>query len=527
MGLSEITPSSPKIDRIVSRIEEGDIKIPAFQRGFIWDQEQVIELLDSIYRDYPIGSILLWNSNERLRSTRNVAGYLMPDREPNYPVNYVLDGQQRISTIYAIFGKNKTEDPDIKYRINTEIFDIYFDLDEKVFLSKDSLNENHRNLKLSTLLNAGEFINEIKEYSSGHRDIAVDLQSKFQNYEVPIITTSKRKKEEVGIIFERINNTGTKLTTLDLMIAWTWSEDFHLKEKMDEILDILDRKGFGETPDKVILQCLSGIEQQTTKTKNILLMSPDVVKSNFEILKESLEKTIDFLSTELKMFSRDFLPHSHQIVPLTFFFSKVNTPSAQQSKILKQWFWKTSFSKRYAGSTDLHMDEDIMFFNNVISHDFSGINKYSYSIEEKNLIDQRFSKSGPYTRAFLLLMAQKLPLNLANGNKIDLGIALSKYNLKEYHHIFPRNFFKDRRIDSDKINSLCNFCFLPSDSNKKISNKAPSEYIFNVIPQAHYPEILESNLMPLRKEIYQKDDYDEFLKQRAKKILDYLDSQLV
>jgi len=311
------------------------------------------------------------------------------------------------------------------------------------------------------------------------------------------------------------------------MIAWTWSEDFHLKEKMDEILDILDRKGFGETPDKVILQCLSGIEQQTTKTKNILLMSPDVVKSNFEILKESLEKTIDFLSTELKMFSRDFLPHSHQIVPLTFFFSKVNTPSAQQSKILKQWFWKTSFSKRYAGSTDLHMDEDIMFFNNVISHDFSGINKYSYSIEEKNLIDQRFSKSGPYTRAFLLLMAQKLPLNLANGNKIDLGIALSKYNLKEYHHIFPRNFFKDRRIDSDKINSLCNFCFLPSDSNKKISNKAPSEYIFNVIPQAHYPEILESNLMPLRKEIYQKDDYDEFLKQRAKKILDYLDSQLI
>jgi len=189
MGLSEITPSSPKIDRIVSRIEEGDIKIPAFQRGFIWDQEQVIELLDSIYRDYPIGSILLWNSNERLRSTRNVAGYLMPDREPNYPVNYVLDGQQRISTIYAIFGKNKTEDPDIKYRINTEIFDIYFDLDEKVFLSKDSLNENHRNLKLSTLLNAGEFINEIKEYSSGHRDIAVDLQSKFQNYEVPIITS--------------------------------------------------------------------------------------------------------------------------------------------------------------------------------------------------------------------------------------------------------------------------------------------------------------------------------------------------
>ncbi len=227
------------------------------------------------------------------------------------------------------------------------------------------------------------------------------------------------------------------------------------------------------------------------------------------------------------MLSRDFLPHSHQIVPLTFFFSRVNTPSDQQSKILKQWFWKTSFSKRYAGSTDLHMDEDIIFFNKIISADFSGIDKYYYSVNEKGLVDQSFTKGSPYTRAFLLLMAQKSPLNLVNGNKIDLGTALSKYNLKEYHHIFPRNYLKSKGLETDKINSLCNFCFLPSDSNKKISNKTPSDYIFSVIPEKRFLAILESNLMPIKKEIYQKDNYDEFLSQRAKKIVEYLDSQLV
>ncbi len=528
MGLSEIAPSSPKIDRIINRIEEGDIKIPAFQRGFVWDQEQVINLLDSIYREYPIGSILLWNSNEKLRSTRNVGGFLIPDRPPQYPVNYVLDGQQRVSTIYSIFGKNKTEDSDnIQYKIDTNIFDIYFDLDDKVFLPKASLNVGHVNLKLNTLLNAGDFINEIKVYSPEYRDIAVDLQSKFQNYEVPVITTYKRTKEEVGIIFERINNTATKLTTLDLMIAWTWSEDFHLKEKMDEILEILDQKGFGETPDKIILQCLSGIVQKTTKTKAILSISPDLVKLNFDKLKESLEKTIDFLSTELHMMSRDFLPHSHQIVPLTFFFSKINLPNTQQSKIIKQWFWKTSFSKRYTGSTDLHMDEDIVFFDKVVKNDFSGIDKYSYSIDDKSLIDQKFMKGSPYTRAFLILMAQRSPLNLTNGNKIDLGMALSKYNSKEYHHVFPRNFLKKKAIEIDKISSLCNFCFLPADSNKKISSKAPSEYIFELLSADKYADILESNLIPIRKEIYQKDDYDEFLRHRAKRILDYLDSQMV
>jgi uncharacterized protein with ParB-like and HNH nuclease domain len=154
MGLSEIAPSAPKIDRIISRIEEGDIKIPAFQRGFVWNQDQVIDLLDSIYHDYPLGSILLWNSNERLRSTRNVWGFLIPDREPQYPVNYVLDGQHRLSTIYSIFGKNKTIAPDAsQYKIDTEIFDIYFDLNEKQFLDKNSLKTEHINLKLNVQRN--------------------------------------------------------------------------------------------------------------------------------------------------------------------------------------------------------------------------------------------------------------------------------------------------------------------------------------------------------------------------------------
>lgn len=77
---SEITPVSQKIDRLIKRSEDGDIKIPVFQRGYVWNQEQVIDLLDSIRLDYPIGSSLLWNSNERLQSTRNIAGFPLPDR---------------------------------------------------------------------------------------------------------------------------------------------------------------------------------------------------------------------------------------------------------------------------------------------------------------------------------------------------------------------------------------------------------------------------------------------------------------
>ena len=524
MPLSEIIPSSIKIDKLLNRIGEGDIKIPAFQRGFVWNQEQVLDLIDSIYNDYPIGSILLWNSLERLNSTRNIGGFLIPDREPQYPVNYVLDGQQRLSAIYATFCNDRAEAPENnQYDINPKIFDIYFDLLEKNFLSKEDIIVDHPNIKMSSLFDIEKFFEEIENIDSKLKKAACELQSKFQNYEISIITTNKRTKEEVGIIFERINNTGTRLSTLDLMIAWTWSTDFHLREEIDEILEILDRKGFGDTSEKIILQCLSGIIKKTTKTKDILGLSPESVRSNISILKESLEKTIDFLSTELNILSRDFLPHSHQIVPLSFFFSKLNSLSREQSKIIKQWFWKTSFSKRYSGSTDMKMNDDIAFFDNVLDSDYKDISKYSYSIDEINIIDQRFSKANPFTRAFLLLLSQKEPLNLVNGNKIDLGIALSKYNLKEYHHIFPRSYLKKKGIEAPRINSICNFCFLPAESNKKISNYAPSDYIFSIVPSDDYSEILNSNLMPLKKEMYEKNQYDSFLSQRAKIILQYLD----
>ena len=165
MALSEIAPSSPKIEKLINRIEEGDIKIPAFQRGLVWTQEQVIELIDSIYHDYPIGSILLWNSSEKLKSTRNIRGFLLPNREPEYPVNYVLDGQQRLSSIYAVFGKDKKEDPDSnQYKVDTTMFEIFFDLDTQQFLPKGDLIEDYINLIMSTLFNAQKLYNIIKNF---------------------------------------------------------------------------------------------------------------------------------------------------------------------------------------------------------------------------------------------------------------------------------------------------------------------------------------------------------------------------
>lgn len=524
----ELDQKSPKIDRLISQIESGEIKIPPLQRPFVWKKEQVIELLESIYRDYPIGSILLWETNDPLPAQRNVAGFCIPDKEPSYPFYYVLDGQQRLSSLYGVFCKDRTVDSDQEdYSIDREVFDIFFDLERQVFVHADDCQNGRSYLDLKTLFDTSSFWKALEPLSEEERKEAVQLQSKFSNYEVPEIITKKRELQEVGNIFERVNNTGTRLDLFDLMVAVTWAKDFHLRTEFSRVQSALDRKHFKGVKEKVLLQCLAGIIGKSSKTRVITSLNAQTVRDNLPKLEESLKKAVDFLSTELSVKSIQLLPHIHQIVPLTYFFSRVNIPNQKQKKIIKQWFWKTSFSKRYSASTDTHIDEDIASFDAVLDGGVDAFKKLSYSVTADQLRETKFLRSSPYSRAFVVLLASSHPKNLVNGANVDTGEALPCFNQREYHHIFPRAFLSRSGSDLDNINSICNFCILPADSNKVISDKAPSEYFESIIPQEEIQEILESNLMPVKWALYKKDDYGSFLEERARKIIDYLDAQLV
>lgn len=521
----EINPTSEKIDKLLNRINSGDIKIPAFQRSYVWKQNQIIELLDSILNNYPIGSVLLWNSSEILRHTRNIAGFKIPDNSEEYPVNYVLDGQQRISSIYAVFANNYVEDDKTKvYNPDISLFDIYFDFEKKTFLPRTEIETiTDSMICLRNFLDASKLIDSLMELNADYHTQAKELYSKFINYEVPVVTIKNRSKQEVGIIFERINNTGTKLGTLDLMTAWTWTDDFHLQEKTTELFDELEEKGFGKITQNILLQSLSGIIQGDSTTRAIINLEGNVIRNNWQEYCETLRKSIDFLSTELQCKNIDFLPYQQQLIGLTTFFSIPGRPSVGELNTLKKWFWRGAFSNRYSsGTTTAKMNADIEFIKEVRGQKNPDLEEYKITVTETSLINTKFSKGNSTTRALLLLMAQFSPRDLAKNVKVDLDNALSTYNRKEFHHVFPNAFLKKKGFTTNQIFSLVNFCFLPSDSNKQISKKSPSDYFFSIIDQTEFNKILESNLFPLDKAIYLKDDYLKFQERRAELILNEL-----
>lgn len=125
------------IRKLIDRITNGDIRIPAFQRDFVWEPDQIAFLLDSIYKGYPIGTVILWKTDTRLPAEKNLGSFILPEPAKNYPVNYVLDGQQRLTSIFSTFQNELKPNDD-------DWVDIYFDMkaidnaQESLFIALDS-----------------------------------------------------------------------------------------------------------------------------------------------------------------------------------------------------------------------------------------------------------------------------------------------------------------------------------------------------------------------------------------------------
>lgn len=222
---------------VISYFENGQIRIPAFQRGFIWEPERVAHLMDSIYKGYPFGSLLFWRTNEVLKVEKDLGPFKLPDPKADYPLDYVLDGQQRITSVYATFQTKNVLDESDKWR------DIYFDYSfgedaqEPQFfaLAKQDV-DSKKHFPLRAVFDTTEYRKLTKNLPE---EIALqidEMQSRFKEATLPIQLFRTDEKSTVAVIFERINRQGVPLDTLQLLSAWTWSEDFQLQNQFSELI---------------------------------------------------------------------------------------------------------------------------------------------------------------------------------------------------------------------------------------------------------------------------------------------------
>ncbi len=515
-------PAIDRIEELAARILSGDIILPKFQREFVWNKKQILDFWDSIAQNYPVGSVLLWRSREKLNAERTIADLEIGESKYDYPVNYLLDGQQRLSSICgALYWKGT----DTASRWN-----IAYDLRSARFFHMETLDSppNHQ-VRLSWLADPAMFFSQLGRVNTETDAASLmkagnELFNRFKDYKIATVTLLEMSIHDVGPIFERINSRGTPLTIVDLMRAATWSQDFDLFDQIDQLLSEIDNKDFGDIDRKVILRSLSaaaGGGFSEGSIDNLRAYDPVHLKGACEQSCDSYKRTVDFLTTDLSIPSDRHIPYVNQIVVMAEIFRLLPNPNAKQRLAIKQWFWRTAVTGYFGGWNTGNMSADQEAAAKFAA---GGLEEIEVSVSDTGpnvWTTQQFRLNTAHAKILTLLLAFNQPIDLLTGQKIDLNRALHYANTKEYHHFFPRDYLIGDGVTVRRANLLANFVMLTSDSNKKISNKPPSVYLKGVEAALgeHFKSALESNLISDAAYAAAKmDDYEKFLKERAKTI---------
>lgn len=524
-------PSVDRIDDLARRILSGDILLPKFQRDLVWTREQILLLLDSVAKGFPIGSVLLWQSRQELRSENRIASLDIELPRPDYPVNYLLDGQQRLSAICgALFW---TEDsPNNRWNI-------VYDLRAQEFLHLDTIDDPPlHQIRVNKIPDPSVFFQHVASLDTLTapdkavlKERATALFNRFKDYKIATVTLADMSIEDVAPIFERINSTGTQLTIVDLMRAATWSPEFDLFDEIDEVLRVISERGFGDIDRRVVLRNISasaGGGFTEDSIDQLRKHDADTLKEAVKVAEDAYRRAVDFLVTQIRVDNARIIPYSNQITVLVEIFRSVSMPTAEQYKAIERWFWQTAAAGYFSGWNSGQMNSDLRTVHNFAQGKKTEI-EFRARRQAVDVWETRtFRTNAAHTKLLAIVLAHHQPIDLLTGRRIETAQSLAWNNTKEFHHFFPKDYLKSQDVSVDRRNVLANIIMLTSGSNKKISNRAPSEYLKDVasVAGSDLERWLSSNLISM--EAYQAalhDDYDRFLRIRAQTLDNALDEK--
>lgn len=512
-------PSVERISQLAQRVLTGDILLPRFQRDFVWPREKVLGLWDSIARNYPIGSILLWQSRQELASEREIAGLSIAPERPDYPVNYLLDGQQRISTVCGALYWTPDDDPE-------SIWNIAYDLRAETFMHLHTLTDPSLGLvPLRYISDASSFFRRIAALDEEDlKGKAEALFNRVQDYMIAAVTLGDMPVNDIAPIFERINSTATPLTVVDLMRAATWTPEFDLRDAIDEVRESLADRNFETVDRKTMLRVVAaagGFGFAADDIDRLRTKTPEELGAILATVKAGTQKAVDFLASHIKAPRPAALPYANQFAVLAELFRQIPSPSADHFSQVERWFWRTTLSGYFGGWNTGQMARDFDAVKVFVSSEPAQGIEVSAAMPTNDVWRvTQFRANSAVSKMLALILSYEDALDLITGMRIDARKSLAWNNDKEFHHFFPREYLKSEGIDQGKANATANIVLLSSASNIRISKSPPSVYLAKLQDDLGRDVLVERcNSLLVSEEALDAalaDDYPRFLGCRAR-----------
>jgi len=497
------------LKKLRAKFDERVFAIPQIQRSYVWKKDSICKLMDSIFKNFPIGIALIWETktNKAFEIRPNTKTIIPQYNKNGATAEVIIDGQQRLSTIFGVlYGIGASKEVNSKINFTEIYFDTNKGNDDRFIFRKKITEDDKGLVNLSELLNTTPITLakrlKLKKYQATE---AAKCHQAFFSYKFNILKFSGYDFEQAREIFIRVNSAGMRLNRADELFAQATT--VHLRDHVEDTKKDL-QNGFKEISDDAMQHTVAlyygadKIGGAGFKTLQNNLLNKNTKESDFLPEWKKIEKgfglCVDFLASEFSIKNLKELPISNMFSMLSFFFansSKKATPS--QIKQIRKWFWHTCLNKRYSGSEfNKNIPADIKFFRSLAS----GKN-VNYSIDKKvNIYDfmrSDYRDSGAVTVAYYLMLKIKNPLYLDNGRPMLLDNITSNSNKKHRHHIFPKALLEANGIKEQWINCITNICFLDAFKNIQIGSSLPKTYLSKFEHLTHFNKTMSSYLIPI------------------------------
>ncbi len=537
MNFEQPKPDSKKYSDLINEIQKGIIKIPKFQRDFVWSIDKTAKLLDSILRGYPIGTFILWQTNERINDIKNVGNLEIPETPDGTKVQYVLDGQQRITSLFAAYlgahikkaGEKKVTD----YSSIVVNLDVAINNYEEQVITAEAVGDKHVSLRDVLNFSYSKSKELEKRFSEEELETINAYSTAFKTYEFSTVVLRKEDIDSAIEVFTRINTGGQTLTLFEIMSAKTYDEvqKFDMQVEWDEFIDQLRDIKYEGISSTVVLSLLSLLlsRAKECKRKTILAIEKQVVIDNWPAAITSLKEAIDYFRTTYRIPVSQLLPYDSLLIPFAYFFYfNKGKPQGNQRKYLEEFFWRMSLSFRYSSSTESKLAQDVKRIDRILNNDRADYSDIKVHLDlPESLIDTNFSAGNSYCKAILCLLAYQEPKDFQDNGKVILDNSWLKVaSSKNYHHFFPKGHLKNKTVLNS--NSLMNITLVSDHLNKqKIGARPPSQYVADFREDnSDINKALQSHFINLDGFGIESDDYATFLHARSKLIFAELKARI-
>lgn len=533
-----------KYERLFIEIHDGQIKIPNFQRSFVWDKLQTAKLIDSIIKGFPIGTFILWKTKEEMRHYKSIGNDELPKTKKGSTSFYILDGQQRITSLYAVrkgllykFVNKNGDKIEIDYKDISIDLSMDPDADDEVVLINPP--EEAPYISVHELL-SGTFTKWMKRYEEEELEKIETYQKRLTGYDFSTIVMPDYPLDIACEVFTRINTGGTELTLFEIMVAKTYDEKkkFDLLENYNHLINNsnsekdLESVGYETIPDTTVLQCVSAHLVKQVRRRDILKLNKTKFINSWETVKDGIFYAVDYLRKSLSVPVGGLLPYNAILVPFSYFFIKMkgNRPSKIQNKLLKQYFFWASLSERFSSGAEGKIDLDLKKMDRIFKEQPPRYRGEEVKLTEDEIEERWFSAGNSFCKAIICIFASFKPLSFDGESDVELGNAwLKRANSKNYHHFFPKSYLKKNGYEDWVINTISNITLVDDNLNKRtIGSKSPNVYMKKFIKaNKDIEKTMRTHLIDDLDDFgVLENDYETFVSKRSRKILKEVNKRL-